>query len=61
MLNLFTSSVQREFEKERREVTAYIRQDAVMGLFFESFMFENLLAKDVSALQAYLTEEGVLR
>ena len=44
------------FESERREVAAYIRQDAVMGRFFEPFLFEELPAKDVSAQQAYLTE-----
>ena len=56
MVKLFISSVQREFETERREVAAYIRQDAVMGRFFEPFLFEELPAKDVSAQQAYLTE-----
>ena len=56
MVKLFISSVQREFERERREIAAYIRQDAVMGRFFEPFLFEELPAKDVSAQQAYLTE-----
>ena len=56
MVKLFISSVQREFEVERREIAAYIRQDAVMGRFFEPFLFEELPAKDVSAQQAYLTE-----
>lgn len=56
MVKLFISSVQREFEKERREVAAYIRQDAVMGRFFEPFLFEELPARDVSAAQACLTE-----
>ena len=56
MVKLFISSVQREFEAERREIAAYIRQDAVMGRFFEPFLFEELPAKDVSAQQAYLTE-----
>ncbi len=56
MVKLFISSVQREFEKERGEIAAYIRQDAVMGRFFEPFLFEELPAKDVSAQQAYLTE-----
>ena len=56
MVKLFISSVQREFEAERREVAAYIRQDAVMGRFFEPFLFEELPAKDVSAQQAYLAE-----
>ena len=56
MVKLFISSVQRELEAERREVAAYIRQDTVMGRFFEPFLFEELPAKDVSAQQAYLTE-----
>ena len=56
MVKLFISSVQREFEAERREVAAYIRLDAVMGRFFEPFLFEELPAKDVSAQQAFLTE-----
>lgn len=56
MIKVFISSVQREFEKERREVAEYIREDAVMGRFFEPFLFEELPAKDVSAAQAYLTE-----
>ena len=55
MVKLFISSVQREFEAERREVAAYIRQDAVMGRFFEPFLFEELPAKDVSVQQAYLS------
>ena len=56
MVKLFISSVQREFEKERKEIAAYIRQDAVMGRFFEPFLFEELPARDVAATQAYLTE-----
>lgn len=56
MVKLFISSVQREFEKERREIAAYIRQDAVMGRFFEPFLFEELPAGDVAATQAYLAE-----
>ena len=58
MVKLFISSAQREFEAERREVAAYIRQDAVMGRFFEPFLFEELPAKDVSAQQAYRKERG---
>lgn len=56
MIKIFISSVQREFEKERHEVAEYIREDAVMGRFFEPFLFEELPAKDVSAAQAYLAE-----
>ena len=35
MVKLFISSVQHEFARERKEIAAYIRQDAVMGRFFE--------------------------
>lgn len=56
MVKLFISSVQHEFEAERLEIATYIRQDAVMGRFFEPFLFEELPAKDVSAQQAYLAE-----
>ena len=37
-------------------MAAYIRQDAVLGRFFEPFLFEELPAKDISAQQAYLDE-----
>lgn len=56
MIKVFISSVQREFARERQEVADYIREDAVMGRFFEPFLFEELPAKDVSAQQAYLAE-----
>lgn len=56
MVKLFISSVQHELEAERLEIATYIRQDAVMGRFFEPFLFEELPAKDVSAQQAYLAE-----
>ena len=56
MVKLFISSVQREFARERKEIAAYIRQDAVMGRFFDPFLFEELPARDVAATQAYLTE-----
>ena len=56
LIKLFISSVQREFEKERNELAAYIRMDALLGRFFAPFLFEELPAKDVSAQQAYLNE-----
>ena len=56
MVKLFISSVQREFETERKAIAAYIRQDAVMRRFFEPFLFEELPARDVSSEQAYLAE-----
>lgn len=56
MIKLFISSVQQEFATERRELVAYIRQDAVLGRFFDPFLFEELPAKDVSAEHAFLSE-----
>lgn len=56
MIKLFISSVQREFEEERKALAAYIRLDAVLGRFFEPFLFEELPAKDITVQQAYLSE-----
>ena len=56
MIKLFISSVQNEFANERKEIAFYIRKDAVLGRFFEPFLFEELPAKDISAQQAYLSE-----
>jgi len=53
---IFISSVQREFEDERRLLCNYIRQDAMLSKFFEPFLFEELPAIDLSAQQAYLSE-----
>ena len=49
MIKLFISSVQNEFANERKEIAFYIRKDAVLGRFFEPFLFEELPAKDISA------------
>ena len=53
---IFISSVQKEFSKERIRLCNYIRQDALLGKFFEPFLFEELPATDTSAEQAYLSE-----
>jgi len=55
-IKIFISSVQAEFSRERRMLYDYIRQDALLGQFFEPFIFEMLPAVDVSAPQAYLKE-----
>ena len=34
---IFISSVQREFARERKALASYIRQDAILGKFFEVF------------------------
>ena len=53
---IFISSVQKEFSKERIRLCSYIRKDALLGKFFEPFLFEELPAADTSAEQAYLSE-----
>ena len=50
---IFISSVQREFASERRELTEYIRKDAILVKFFEGFIFEEVPAQDRSASGVY--------
>ena len=53
---IFISSVQREFAKERKALADYIRKDAILGKFFEVFLFEEVLAQERSASEVYLGE-----
>lgn len=53
---IFISSVQSEFVDERRALVAYIRQDAMLGRYFEPCIFEELPAQDCSAQRAYLDD-----
>lgn len=53
---LFISSVQSEFQEERRALVAYIRQDAMLSRYFEPYIFEESPAQDCSAQHAYLEE-----
>ena len=55
-IKVFISSVQREFAKERRLLCDYIRNDSLLGRFFEPFIFEDMPASEVSAQKAYLTQ-----
>ncbi len=55
-IKIFISSVQIEFSKERQNLYDYISTDALLGRFFEPFIFENLPALNVSAEKAYLTQ-----
>lgn len=57
-IKIFISSVQKEFARERRLVCDYIRQDALLGRFFEPFLFEELPAKNQSVQEACLSEVG---
>ena len=55
-IKVFISSVQREFQEERKNLFRYIREDFMLGQFFHPFIFEELPAFDNNAQQAYLTE-----
>jgi len=56
MFRIFISSVQREFAEERKALAEYIRRDAILGRFFEVFLFEEVPAQDRSASGVYLEE-----
>ena len=53
---IFISSVQSEFAKERKALAKYIREDALLGDFFEVFLFEEAPARNRSAQAVYLDE-----
>lgn len=53
---IFISSVQSEFAAERQMLSEYISKDALLGRFFEPFIFENLPAADIDAGKAYLEQ-----
>lgn len=53
---IFISSVQSEFQNERRQIADYIRHDALLSFYFEPFLFEELPAQDRSAQSAYLEQ-----
>ena len=53
-IRIFISSVQREFERERKALAKYIREDALLGDFFEVFLFEEAPARSRSAQAVYL-------
>ena len=57
---VFISSVQSEFEEERKRLAEYIRQNALFSRYFEPFLFEELPAQDVSAKVAYLEQAAKL-
>ena len=53
---VFISSVQREFISERQMLAEYVRKDALLGKFFDVFLFEEEPACDVEARNLYLPE-----
>ena len=55
-IQIFISSVQKEFSQERVWICNYIRHDAMLSRFFDPFIFEEMPAVDLSVYQAYLSE-----
>lgn len=55
-IKIFISSVQLEFASERIAINEYILGDALLGKFFEPFIFELLPATNESSEQLYLRE-----
>ena len=53
---VFISSVQSEFASERQRVFDFIRNDELMGQYFEPFIFEQIAAQDTNPRQLYLDE-----
>ena len=53
---VFISSVQSEFANERQRVYDFIRQDDLMGQYFEPFIFEQIAAQNTNPRQLYLDE-----
>ena len=53
---IFISSVQREFAKERKAIADMIRNDMLLGTFFEVFLFERTMAQNRSAPSVYIGE-----
>ena len=55
-IKIFISSVQSEFAQEREMLCQYIRTDALLGKFFEPFIFEDVPANEYPANHVYLRE-----
>ena len=55
-IKIFISSVQSEFARERAELCHYIRTDALLGKFFEPFIFEEVPANEYPTSHVYLKE-----
>ena len=54
---IFISSVQREFAKERKALAEYVRKDAILGRFFDVFLFEEVPARAMY-LKGYIEKSG---
>ena len=59
-IKIFISSVQCEFAEERAMLCHYIRTDALLGKFFEPFIFEEVPANEFPTSYVYLGLYGNL-
>ena len=53
---VFISSVQKELANERQVIRDFIRGDALLGQYFDVFLFEDLPANNQTPGQLYLAE-----
>ena len=53
---IFISSVQKEFAAERKALATYIREDELLKLFFEPYLFEEIAATGENPRTVYLKE-----
>jgi len=53
---IFLSSVQKEFQAERRALKAFVHGDPLLSQFFEVFLFEDISASGQRADHVYLAE-----
>ena len=53
---IFISSVQSEFAAERQMLYEYMTTDALLGIYFEPFIFENVPALNASPSRVFLRE-----
>ena len=56
---VFISSVQSEFSAERQVLYDYLTADALLGRFFEPFLFENVPALNAPPSAVFLNEERI--
>lgn len=54
--NIFVSGVQKELQRERRALKEFVQADALLGRYFDVFLFEDLPASDRKADDVYLEE-----
>ncbi|MFZ1705787.1 MAG: DUF4062 domain-containing protein [Saprospiraceae bacterium] len=53
-IKVFISSVQNEFIVERKTICDYLRNDPLLGEYFDPFIFEEVPASESSPAKIYL-------